>query len=90
MNLMRSLFGGAFNLPGPFGQMQNLLQQFRIFSRDPIGNILRMKNVNVPQNFNGTPKDLVNQLVNSGQMSKEQFEQFGQQANEIQNMLPRF
>lgn len=90
MNLMRSLFGGAFNLPGPFGQMHNLLQQFRIFSQDPIGNVLRMKNVNVPQNFNGTPKDLVNQLVNSGQMSKEQFEQFGQQANEIQNMLPRF
>lgn len=90
MNLMRSLFGGAFNLPGPFGQMQNLLQQFRIFSQDPIGNVLRMKNVNVPQNFNGTAKDLVNQLVNSGQMSKEQFERFGQQANEIQNMLPRF
>lgn len=90
MNLMRSLFGGALNLPGPFGQMQNLLKQFRIFSQDPIGNVLRMKNVNVPQNFNGTAKDLVNQLVNSGQMSKEQFEQFGQQANEIQNMLPRF
>lgn len=90
MNIMRSIFSSPFQLPGPLGNMANIAQQLRQFAQNPIGNILGMKNINVPPNFNGTPKDLVNYLVETGQMSKEQFEQFGQSANQLQNMLPKF
>lgn len=90
MNLMRSLFNAPVNLPGPFGNIANFFRQYRQFAQDPVGNILGMRNVNVPKDFNGTPKDLVNYLTSTGQMTQDQFQQFGQQANDIQNMLPRF
>lgn len=90
MSLMHNLFSGSMRLPGPLGNAMDLLQKFRQFAQNPVGNIMSMKNVNIPKDFHGTPQDLVNHLVNSGQMSKEQFDKFGQQANELQNMLPRF
>lgn len=35
------------------------------------------------------PKDVVQGLLNSGQMSQQQFNQFSQMANKIRGMLPR-
>ena len=87
MNMMRSIFN---SIPNPLANVMNWFQQLQTFSKNPIGNILSMKNVNVPPNFNGTPKDLANYLINTGQMTKEQFEQYGQTATQIQNMKNRF
>lgn len=62
---------GNSNLPGPFGNMQNLIQRLNQFR----------------QSFQGNPKQQVQQLLNSGQMSQNQYNQLSQLATQIQNML---
>ena len=39
------------------------------------------------QNFNGNPKEQVQQLLNSGQMSQEQFNKLSQMATQMQQMM---
>ncbi len=39
------------------------------------------------QTFQGNPKQQVQQLLNSGKMSQEQFNQLSQMATQIQNMM---
>lgn len=39
--------------------------------------------------FNGNPKEEVERLLNSGQMSQEQFNRFAQMANQIRAMMPK-
>ena len=39
------------------------------------------------QTFRGDPKQQVQQLLNSGRMSQEQFNQLSQMATQIQNMM---
>lgn len=58
-------------LPQPFGNMQNLANQFRQFQ----------------QTFKGNPQEQVQQLLNSGQMSQEQFEKLRGMAQQIQGFL---
>lgn len=39
------------------------------------------------QNFHGDPQQQVQQLLNSGRMSQEQFNKLSQMANQIQSMM---
>lgn len=39
--------------------------------------------------FNGNPKEEVERLLNSGQMSQDQFNRFAQMANQIRAMMPK-
>lgn len=39
------------------------------------------------QNFNGDPKQQVQQLLDSGQMTQQQFNQLSQMATQFQNMM---
>ena len=88
MNSIRNFFNPPPVLPGFLGNAMNWMQQFQQFCQNPIGAIMGMRNVNVPQNFNGSPKDLVNHLVSTGQISQDQLRQFEQMATQMQNMLP--
>lgn len=63
-----------FNLLGG-QQMQN-----------PMTNIVNQFN-QFRQSFQGDPKQRVQQLLNSGQMSQAQFNQLSQMATQFQNML---
>ena len=54
-----------------YGNQSNMLQQFMQFK----------------QTFNGDPKQTVQQLLNSGKMSQEQFNQLAQQASQLQKMF---
>lgn len=93
MNIMHNLFGGGFQLPGFLGAFTSWVPKLIQFCKNPIGSIMGMNNVKVPGNFNGTPEELVKLLMDTGQMTQEQFESFGQTANQIQNMkdmFPRF
>lgn len=69
-NLYKSL-GGTQQLPAPFGNMQNLIQQFNQFR----------------STFRGDPKQQVQQLLNSGRMSQDQFNKLKQMADQLQGML---
>lgn len=69
--LFDMLGGGTSKLPGPFGNMQDLMQKLTQFK----------------QSFQGDPKQEVQQLLNSGKMSQSQYNQLSQMATQIQNML---
>lgn len=62
---------GGNNMPNPFGNMQNLMQRLNQFR----------------QSFSGDAKQQVQQLLNSGKMTQNQYNQLSQLATQIQNML---
>lgn len=41
------------------------------------------------RSFNGNPRAEVERLLNSGQMSQQQFNQFAQMANQIRALMPK-
>lgn len=51
--------------------MQNFMKMFNQFK----------------SNFHGNPQEEVQKLLNSGRISQEQFNQYAQQATQIQNMM---
>ena len=51
--------------------MQNFMQVFNQFK----------------SNFHGNPQEEVQKLLNSGRITQEQFNQYAQQATQIQNMM---
>lgn len=64
---------GGGNLPGPIGNMMNMVQQFNEFR----------------QAFQGDPKQKVQELLNSGQMSQSQFNELQGMARQFQQMMGR-
>lgn len=58
---------------GMLGNISNLLAQFQQFR----------------QNFQGNPEDKVRELLDSGQMSQDQFQQLSNMAEEFQKLLGR-
>lgn len=58
-------------LPGPLGNFQNFVQQFNAFR----------------QGYSGNAQQDVQNLLNSGQMTQEQFNQYSQMATQIQQMM---
>lgn len=63
-----------FNLLGgntPLGNMQNMMSQFNQFK----------------QMFSVDPKQTVQQMLQNGKMSKAQFDQYAQMANELRKMI---
>ena len=68
----------ASSLFNMFGQQQpqmggfaNMMSQFQKFK----------------QNFSGDPRQQVQQLLDSGQMTQQQFNQLSQMATQMQNMM---
>lgn len=73
MNVNNMMNQGFVNNPmlGRFGNIQNFMSQFNQFRN----------------NFQGDPKQQVQQLISSGRMSQSQFNQLSQMATQLQNML---
>lgn len=55
----------------PNGNMMQLLQQFQQFK----------------QNFKGNPQEMVQQLLNSGRISQQQYNSAVQMAQQLQNFI---
>lgn len=72
-NSLFNTLGNQPHLPGPFGNMQDMMQKLNQFR----------------QSFQGDPKEQVQQLLNSGKMSQNQYNQLSQMATQIQNMLTK-
>lgn len=70
MNPLFNALGGG-QIPGPMGQFQNMVQQFRQFQ----------------QSFKGDPKAEVEKLVQSGKISQQQLNQLQQMAGQFQQLL---
>lgn len=88
MNTMRNLFGGGFNLPGPLGNIANLIRKFNQFRENPLG-ALMSTGVNIPSNIGNNPEAMVNYLRNSGQMNDNQFSELKQMAEQFQSFMPK-
>lgn len=58
-------------MPGPFQNISNMMQQFNQFK----------------QNFQGNPQQRVQELLNSGQMTQEQFNQLSNLAKQFQSFM---
>ena len=70
-NLYKSLGKQNMMLPGPLGNMQTFMQKFNQFR----------------QSFQGNPQQQVQQLLNSGKMTQDQFNQLRNIAQQIQGMM---
>lgn len=58
-------------MPGPFQNMVNMIQQFNQFR----------------SNFQGNPQQKVQELLNSGKMTQEQFNQLSQMAQQFRPFI---
>lgn len=72
-NSVFSLLGGSSKLPGPFGNMQELLGKLNQFK----------------DSIQGDPQQQVQQLLNSGRMTQNQYNQLSKMATQIQQMLTK-
>ena len=70
---MANPFSGMNNapMPGPFGDMQQMVQSFKQFR----------------QTFQGDPKQTVMNMVNSGKISQQQLNMAQQMASQFQDMF---
>ena len=62
---------GGGQMPGQMGQLQQMISAFQQFK----------------QNFKGDPQQEVQRLLNSGQMSQQQYNQLQQMAMNMQRMF---
>lgn len=69
--LFNALGGGKAKMPGPFGNLQQMASQFQQFK----------------STFQGDPRQQVQELLNSGRMSQEQFNRLQQMASQLQGFL---
>lgn len=72
-NPLFNMFGPSQNqpLPGPFGNVANVINQFNQFK----------------STFYGDPQQKVQELLNSGQMTQEQFNQLSQMAQTFKQLI---
>lgn len=61
------------NLPGPLGNIQMMMQSFNHFA----------------SNFTGDPKQKVQELLASGQMSQDQLNKLQNMARQFQQFMPK-
>lgn len=69
--LFKALGGGGGQLPPPFGNVQNMIQQFQQFR----------------QNFRGDPRQQVQELLNSGRMTQDQYAKLQGMAQQLMGFL---
>ncbi len=65
------LVGGAPQMGGPMGNIQQLMQQFNQFR----------------QTFQGNPQQQIQQLMNSGKVSQEAYNKAYQMAQQFQQIM---
>ena len=72
----------------PFGSMQGFIGQFQNFMRNPM-QFFTQRKMNLPQGMDiSNPQQaqqIIQQLMNNGQMTQQQFNQLQSMANKIQN-----
>lgn len=64
---------GGGMMPGPLGNIQMMMQSFNHFA----------------SNFKGDPKQKVQELLNSGRMSQDQYNALQNMAKQFQSMMPK-
>lgn len=68
----------------PFGSMQGFIGQFRGFMNNPAQYMMQHK-LNIPQQFQNDPQGAIQYLMNSGQLTQDQYNWANNTAKQIQN-----
>lgn len=68
----------------PFGSMQGFVSQFKGFMGNPMQMMMKNK-LNVPQNIQGNPSEIIQYMMNSGQITQEQYNWAQNTAKQIQS-----
>lgn len=63
-------------------QQNPFMQQFASFQQNPIQFLMNRK-INIPQNLQNDPHGAVQYLLNSGQMTQEQFNRLNNMASQM-------
>lgn len=74
-------------MPNP-GNMMQMLRMLPKFMQNPIGAMMEC-GMNVPENIQGNPQAMTNFLLNSGQMTQEQYNTVAPLANMAQSFFGR-
>ena len=74
-------------MPNPSNMMQ-MLRMLPKFMQNPIGAMMEC-GMNVPENLQGNPQAMTNFLLNSGQMTQEQYNTVAPLANMAQSFFGR-
>ena len=64
---------GNNKMPGPMGQMQQMMSEFKRFR----------------ESFKGDPQQEIQKLLNSGQMTQAQYNELAQTAQQMARMMGR-
>lgn len=97
MSLLSNMFGiggsSQQSLTGALSNIQNgmnMLQRFQQFAANPVAGLMSMNpNLSIPQSIQNNPEAVVKHLINTGQMTQEQYNQLSQTANQLKNMFPK-
>ena len=65
------------NLYSTFGQFQSFMQ-------NPVGYLLQ-RNINIPKDIAGNPNAIIQQMMNSGQINQQAYNQAQQMARQMQS-----
>ena len=68
----------------PFGSMNNMLGQFRGFMSNPMQFLMQNK-LNIPQQYINDPNQTIQYLMNTGQLSQQQYDWAVKEAQKIQS-----
>jgi hypothetical protein len=68
----------------PFGSLQAMLGRFRNFMGNPM-QFLAQNRLNIPPNVGNDPQSIMQYLMNSGQLSQEQYNWAASMAKQIEN-----
>lgn len=67
----------------PFGSMQGMMSQFQEFMKNPIQFLAKNK-LNIPQEYANDPNKAAQYMMNTGQLSQEQYNWALRQSQTIQ------
>lgn len=67
-----------------FGSMNNMLGQFRGFMSNPVQFLVQNK-LNIPQQYMNDPNQTIQYLMNTGQLSQQQYDWAVKEAQKIQS-----
>lgn len=63
--------------------LQAMISQFQHFQNNPV-QFLTQRRLNIPPQMLNNPQGAIQQLMNNGQMSQQQYNQLSQMANQLQ------
>lgn len=75
-------------MPDPMSIMQNYIGQFRNFVQNPV-QFMTSRKLNLPQNWMQDPNGAIQQMMNSGTMTQQQYNNLNQMAQNLMKQ-PQF